>query len=298
MFFSVKKPGNLIKRGLQLFLLLGMVSLLPALTVSAAKPAATIGSKKYKTLEAAIDAVKKGQTIVVQKNLTNQLPISLDRKTAFVLDMNHHKYSTYSGVTAFVLNAGKMTVKNAKKMTSSTLFHVNEGAALAVKNGSYVGGIINYGTASIQGGSFSNTDGKTNVLDNRKGKMTVFGGTFTQKNTKYYLISNTGTITIKGGRFTGGLGNHTEKTAKMIISGGTFRGNDKENTIINGAGTTLRISGGTFTAVGNFYVLNNEGKSYLSGGTFLNESDALWTKNKEDLKVGRKVKYSGKIIVG
>lgn len=59
-----------MKKRISTFLTMFLLVFLLGLNVCAASPVAQIGSKKYSSLEKAISAVKKGQTITLKKNTT------------------------------------------------------------------------------------------------------------------------------------------------------------------------------------------------------------------------------------
>ena len=109
---------NKKKRGLFLFVCILLLTMLLSMTAFAAKgdkSAASIGSKRYPSLEAAVKAVKKGQTIKVTKDITVSDTLTVNKpKVNFTIDFGKHRYKYTGSDYAIRLNKGTVTIKNAK----------------------------------------------------------------------------------------------------------------------------------------------------------------------------------------
>ena len=207
-----KKWALALSAGLVLALSAGLVLALSAGTTSlAAKTAAKIGGKSYPTLQAAVDAAKKGQVVKVTGKISTKTTLSInkDAKDIFVIDFGSYAYKYKGSGYAIELKKGTVTLKNAR-LTSPKLIKTEKGTDLTIPNGAYKGIMItNMGTTAINGGIFKGTGStagekvrETGLLDNY-GTMFVRGGTF--KAGKNTAIENRGTITITDGTFTSSL---------------------------------------------------------------------------------------------
>ena len=149
-------------------------------------------------------------------------------------------------------------------------------------NGGTNSAIINNGTTTINSGSYTgNGDNKHTIINNENGTFAIYGGDFTHTNTRGYVITNQGTMTIsdanvhndmtKSSLVQNGFYDGTGKSAEpsMMIYGGTFTGG--MNVIKNDERGILGITGGTFTSIdaaGSQSPLQNWNQATISGGTF------------------------------
>ena len=272
-------------------------------TVSlAAKNVAKIGNKGYATLQAAVDAVQKGQVIKVTGNITTKdtLNISKSAQNSFTIDFGSGSYKYKGSGYAIELKQGRVTLKNAN-LTAGKLIKTEKGTNLVIPNGTYKGIMLtNWGTTLIKSGTFKGTGStegdqvrEVGLLDNY-GTMTIKGGTFSAgKNT---AIENRGTITISDGTFTSSLkaasgtpmvgllldnrgkqgGALADEGATATITGGTFTGNV---TAVHNCGI-LTVKAGRFTSNKSCTIINAEGTITVSGGSFKSKAKgihAFWT---------------------
>lgn len=107
-------------------------------------------------------------------------------------------------------------------------------------------GIYNAGTATISGGTFVQSSDYSVIINNSTGSITINGGDFkvTADNKHNALITNDGTLNIKGGNFS------TDKLLPQVfnkgtatVSGGTFSNTDSVEKYLD--------DGYTFDAEGN-----------------------------------------------
>ena len=73
-------------------------------TLQEITPAAVIGTQKFATLQAAVDAVKNGETIILQKECAEAVTFTQTKEVSFVLDGNN---KTYTGSINITARAGK-----------------------------------------------------------------------------------------------------------------------------------------------------------------------------------------------
>lgn len=252
---------------------------------------ATIGSKKYTSLESAVKAVKSGQTIVLKKNVSYSSAVSISRSgVSFKLNLNEHTI-TFKGSAALVVKKGTVTISNGTiKTTNQTGYalKVRSGAVVKISSGTYKGQILNEGTMTVTGGTFTSVN-KSRDLDTvlntglitNKGTMTIKGGTF--NGGKNQTILNKGTMKIYDGTFkdsidfyeydkiespeymNGSLISNQTKKAQITIYGGTFKSN--VGCLSNGENAVMYIKDGKFTSQ-YACVFNNWGKLVIADGTF------------------------------
>lgn len=290
---------NKLGKVLKAMLLTLTFVLMCSINVSAASGQASIGKKNYSTVQKALSAVKNGQTIKLNKDVTVKTTLVSKKKVTYTLDLNKHKIiSKVPDVSkgSFDIRAGKVTFANGT-LTGPVL--VQEGAALTIKSGNYEqianGGkttIINGNVVSKKYPTLCNYDGtllikKANVKSASncvyavEGTVTINGGTFRNYNdsTSYPIIySKKATVNLKGGKYV-----HTycrefipaiiyNEKGKVTISGGYYGGTCAA--INNQA--TMTIKGGTFFSE-NSNILGCGAKSttVITGGKFM--GGAAWS---------------------
>lgn len=133
-------------------------------------PEAKIGTTEYTTLAEAIKATKANDTIVLQKDVTLNSQIVIDK--VITLDMNGKTiantediYNSQKAKYGFfaVIAGGNLTIRGngnmlAKANDCYTVSLWAEDAVLNIENGKFVGNLVNVyvfqGTANIKGGEF------------------------------------------------------------------------------------------------------------------------------------------------
>lgn len=239
-------------------------------TYTAVKGNAQVGSKCYASVQAAIDAAEKGDTVRLLANATEDVTVAEGKN--LTLDLNGFKLTNVKGHT--ITNNGTLTVTDSSEAKSGTVDNLTHGK----------GALVNAGTATLEGGTFerSNEAGRLDPYSN--------GGN------SWYTVQNKGTMTIKdgttvrnGGGYSSNLCNADDTNARLVINGGTFAGGI--NAVKNGSNTKLEITGGTFSNASQ-YVVMNWSDATISGGTFVAEGTApsvLFTSSygsdKDSLKV-------------
>lgn len=216
------KSANTGKRFLSSFLLTLIFTVILSMNVSAASTEAKIGNKSYSSLQAAFNAVKNGQTVKLQKNLTIETgkKITAKKNVSFTLDLNgktiktgEYDWSKDGGY--IVLEKGSMTVKNGTVTGGWAMswvgngIYVKKGATLIVQSKAVCGGIENCGTVKLQKGTID-------IICNEDSNISVTGGSITGE-----LVSYGGKVTIEDVKMTGRL---CVQEATLLIKGGTFTG--------------------------------------------------------------------------
>lgn len=199
--------------------------------VSAAENAASIGNEKYETLKDATDVVKKGETILLENDVTisttTRLILTGD-KYDFTLDLNGHKISQE---------------KSGEIKDTPAPIRLDQGANLTVKDSKNTGEIFGYQTPVLvlQNSSFTLESGTL------KGEWYGLSGNGLYHGTK---------INIKGGSIfnndpdkTGAAIYHPQ-TGELTISGGTIKG-DLGVQLCAGNATVLEMTGGRIEGTGN-----------------------------------------------
>ena len=269
-----KNMKNKLEKVLRVMLLTLTIALMYSMNVSAAGQA-SIGSKNYATVQKALTAVRNGQTITLNQNVTLKTTLVSKKNVTYTFDMNKHKItSKVPDVSkgSFDIRAGKVTLMNGT-LTGPVL--VQKGATLTVKSGNYEqianGGktIFNNGKVTTNKYSaFCNYAGtllikkaevkaKYNCVYAKAGTVTINDGTFRNYDDScdYPVIySEKATVNLKGGRYSHSYWKAIpavvyNKNGKVTISGGDY--------------------GGTCASIKNCAAMT------IKGGTFMSENDPI-----------------------
>ena len=187
------------------------------------------GGAPYASLNAAVADADSGDVIALVNDVTEDVVIPAG-----------------SDIT---LDLGTFTITNV----SGDTITVQAGAALRIVGDGTVDNLThqraavhNYGTVTIEGGSFT-----------RSAEVPVMNAGESSSNT-WYLVVNEGTMTINGGDFRTGTG-ETYGNISSLIRNGTDTGGD----------ATLTISDGTFTTAANVVKNEPDGTiTAITGGVF------------------------------
>lgn len=250
---------------------------------------ASIGDKKYGSIEKAIAAAGKDETITLLADVIENVEIPVDKE--IIIDLGGYTLNgKKSANTPTIMNLGVLTLKNGnirRSAEGSSNYYVMEnkgtltmGEALDVE-GNASSSLIRNNAAeaklTINSGTYTQT-GAFVVLKNDLGEIVVNGGTFTTALDKN-VINNWDQMTINGGTFNGNIlnGAYDTDNNKLAINDGTFNTKQIRTYIGNGRTTCpIEIKGGTFTDDQMKYVGTNNNESdadvqvAVSGGTFKN----------------------------
>ena len=216
---------------------------------------ASVGSKQYGSLQAAIDAASRNATVTMLADTKENVTIS----KALTLDLNGFTLNggTEKGKPALTITARIVTIKDSSEAQTGTIMREdtaeNSGVSShyvidiqgngwvifksgTVKNGSGAGGtkgaslvrvgddsVKNYPGLVINGGTF--TQDNFIVIKVDRGHLTLNGGTLNSANT--YAVENWFNATIKGGTVNGAVSSWTYSAGSnstLTISGGTVNG--------------------------------------------------------------------------
>lgn len=220
---------------------------------------AKIGDVEYRTLQKAFDAVDNG-TIQLVDNVTLVETATLAEGKTATLDLNGKTLAHTDEANKYALsNLGTLTITGNGTVNSRGIYngYGNGGekvatAKLTIENGTFNakgenGGaaVFNYGTANINGGSFTSIGGYS--LNNQAGSVMTIAEGVTANNGVYTSDAN---LTINGGEISGNRsGCHVIYcwNANITINGGTFYNNNSGNSTVMAAGTTtITYNGGTY----------------------------------------------------
>lgn len=252
---------------------------------------AEVGSTKYKTLQAAIDAAKSGATVTLLADTRENVTVS---KNAIVLDLNGHTLNggTENAKPALTVDNKKVTLKDSSEAQTGTIkredtadtktshyvidiqgkngFMIVESGK--VENNSGIPGVkgsslIRLGNDSVSGWPTLTIKGGTFTQDNfiaikvDRGTLHLLGGTVNSANS--FAIENWNNAYIKGGTVNGTVSTWVYSTgaafSKLEISGGTVNGNVASVNYDNAADKQARVyvTGGTVTGTLGTYTYNN-----------------------------------------
>ena len=218
-------------------------------------------------------------TVVLGENITQSITVAAGRE--LTLDLNGHTL-TNTADSHTITNYGKLTIVDGSPEENGTVDNISHAH----------GALVNYGEATVSGGTFTRSKEAGISSDDNGGNS-------------WYTLKNYGLLTIKegttvttrmdnGGKRVGAhssliangyqnnsdhTNNHDQVTAgvgdnaTLIIEGGSFSGGI--NTIKNDEGGIAEIAGGTFTNVTQAAVQNWNDLT-ISGGTFNTKDDSAY----------------------
>lgn len=224
---------------------------------------ASVGSKQYGSLQAAIDAATAGQTVTLLADVNENVEIAKEKN--LTLDLNGKTLSGGTGTAkAALYNLGTITIQDTSAAKTGTIKRDDTGTV--GETSYYV--IRNQGTMTIESGTVINNSGyrKTNPTGSMIGSSLICNGD----------CDEGGTLTIKGGTF----------TQNNFIA------------IKNGALGVLHVTGGTITS--NHSAIQNWFKADITGGEIKGQlwTDA-WTAGESvgETKIGGDAKFTGEIVM-
>lgn len=227
-------------------------------TYGIATAIAQVGSTRYTSLQAAINAVKKaGKTIQLLNDTTENITINASKQIS--LDLNGHTLNGGTGTAkATILNEGTVTITDTSAGKTGTIKRDDQG--IEGETSYYV--IKNIGTMVIDQANVVNNSGykKANSSgsmvgsslicngdDDPQASLTINGGTFNQPNFLVVKNGTNGTLTVNGGTLTS---NHSavQNWNKAQILGGSLTGQIWTDAWVEGAiGETIIGGDAQFT---------------------------------------------------
>ena len=251
---------------------------------------AEVNGKQYETLQAAIDAASRKQTVKLIADTTENVTMATSDLT---LDLNGHTLNGSTGERKPALTVtARVTVMDSSEAQTGTIKRddtaensgVSSHYVIDVQGAGWLtfesGNVINhsgteegkgaslvrvgddsvekYPGLNIKGGSFKQDNFIAIKVD--RGDLFLNGGTIASKNS--YAIENWHRATIKGGTVNGTVSTWVYKDGNSVndleISGGTINGNVASVTYDKAEGKTAKvtISGGTVTGTLGTYTYN------------------------------------------
>lgn len=213
-------------------------------TYGIATAIAQIGTDRYTSLKAAISAAKKGKTIQLLNDTTENITINASKQ--ITLDLNGHTLNGGTGTAnAAILNKGNVTITDTSANKTGTIKRDDQG--IEGETSYYV--IKNIGTMVIDQANVANNSGykKANSSgsmvgsslicngdDDPQASLTINGGTFNQPNFLVVKNGTNGTLTVNGGTLTS---NHSavQNWNKAQILGGSLTGQIWTDAWVEGA---------------------------------------------------------------
>lgn len=213
---------------------------------------AEVGSNKYETLQAAIDAAAKNATVILLADTRENVTINTYGLT---LDLNGHTLNggTVAGKPALTVTA-RVTVKDSSAAQTGTIMREDTAENSGVSSHYVID--IQDGWLFFESGSVTNNSGVVGVKgaslvrvgDYSVAKypgLTISGGTFTQDNFIVIKVDR-GTFYLKeDGTLNSKNSYAVENWKSATIKGGTVNGTVAAWTYSGGHNSDLTISGGT-----------------------------------------------------
>ena len=239
-------------------------------TYGIATAIAQVGSTRYTSLKAAIIAAKKGKTIQLLNDTTENITINASKQ--ITLDLNGHTLNGGTGnAKAAILNMGTLTITDTSADKTGTIKRDDQGAegetsyyvidnngtmvidqAIVINNsgpkGSSLirnGGVDTVSSLTINGGTFEQQNFIA-VKNDGNGELTINGGTLTSKQS---VVQNWNKAQILGGNLTGGY-LWTDSYTEAGTVGETIIGGNAQFTgtiymdVTSPNPSTLKIEGG------------------------------------------------------
>ena len=221
-------------------------------TTAETQPAdvASIGNATYSSLQAAVDAVQNGETVMLLADADECVDIN---SGTFTLDLNGHSLGN-GAVADYVIDVNgdaRVTLKNGGEGGQIGWVGVLNEDGSASASGFSTVCVWNSASLTIEDG-VTVTNALTDAVYNGRGTLTINGGSYTSDDFVAVYVGG-GTTTINGGTFTSNTSDSAMEvderygtSANVTINGGTFVSDDRGSLTIGG-GSTVTINGGTFT---------------------------------------------------
>ena len=244
---------------------------------------AKIGDTEYKTLQAAIDAAGRRQTVTLVSDTKENVTIA----NQLTLDLNGYTLNggTVKGKPALTVTA-RVTVKDSGTARTGTIMREDTAENSGVSS-HYVIDVQGAGWLTFEGGNVKNDSGNSKgkgaslvrIGDDSVAKypgLNIKGGTFTQNNFIAIKVDR-GDLFLNGGTINSANSYAIENWFRATVKGGTVNGDAASWTYSGGANSTLEITGGTIngnvTSVNYGNAENKKATVKITGGTVNGELD-------------------------
>ena len=237
---------------------------------------------KYETLQAAIDAAKRNDTVKLLADTKEN--VTIDK--ALTLDLNGHTLNggTVKGTPTLKIDTARVTVMDSSEAKTGTIMREDTAENSGVSSHYVIdiqgrNALLTFNSGNVRNNS-GNADGSKGASLVRVGNdsdkkahpvLTIAGGTFTQDN--FIVIKvDFGTLHLKGGTVNSKTSYAVENWLNANIKGdAVVNGAVSSWTYSTGSNSTLEISGGTVN--GNVESVSYDGaegklaKVKITGGT-------------------------------
>lgn len=248
---------------------------------------AIIGDTYYETLQAAIDAAGKSQTVKLVSNTRENVTIAKQ----LTLDLNGYTLNggTVKGKPALTVTARGVTVKDSNPAQTGTIMREDTAENSGVSS-HYVIDVQGAGLLTFKGGNVKNDSGNlkgkgaslVRIGDDsvaKYPKLNIMGGTFTQNNFVVIKVDRGYLSSLNGGTINSANSYAIENWFRATVKGGTVNGDVASWTYSDGANSTLEITGGTIngnvTSVNYGNAENKKATVSITGGTVNGKLDTL-----------------------
>lgn len=206
---------------------------------------------KYETLQAAIDAATRNQTVKMLADTKENVTIA----EALTLDLNGFTLNGSTGERKPALTVtARVTVKDSSTAQTGTIMRDDTAENSGVSS-HYVIDVQGDGWLTFEGGNVKNGSGAggtkgaslVRVGDDSVAKypgLNIKGGTFTQDNFIVIKVDR-GDLFLNGGTLTSAASYAIENWHRATVKGGTVNGDVSSWTYSGGLNSSLEISGGT-----------------------------------------------------
>lgn len=242
---------------------------------------ASVGSKQYGSLQAAIDAASRNATVTMLADTKENVTIS----KALTLDLNGFTLNggTEKGKPALKVDNASVTVKDSSEAQTGTIMREDTAENSGVSShyvidiqGKQGITLLTFESGIVKNDS-GNREGKgaslVRVGDDSVAKypgLTIKGGTFTQDNFIAIKVDR-GTLYLNDGEVNSANSYAIENGHNATIRGGTVNGTVAAWTYSGGPNSNLEISGGTVNgdvkSVNYGSTANKVAKVSITGGT-------------------------------
>ena len=227
--------------------------------------AASIGEAKYDTLQAAVDAAKKGDTITLTADVMEN--ITIPENAELTIDLNGNKITNDGDHT--ITNNGTLIIDDYSDKGTGTIDNVTHGKAAIWNNGTmtvYSGTI----TRSEEAGTVNGANGNSYYVILNHGTMTI--GEDNGDNGNIKVEADGGFSSLFENGWYDGNKNTSKENSVLTIYGGTYTGGI--NTVKNDDYGELTIEDGLFTNVAQAAFMNWN-IATVNGGTFKSDKYAV-----------------------
>lgn len=245
---------------------------------------AEVNGKQYETLQEAINAASRKQTVKLIADTTENVTMATSDLT---LDLNGHTLNGSTGERKPALTVtARVTVKDSSADMSGTIMREDTADNSGVSS-HYVIDVQGDGWLTFESGNVTNDSGVVGVKgaslvrvgDDSVEKypgLNIKGGNFKQDNFIAIKVDR-GDLFLNGGTITSKNSYAIENWHRATIKGGTVKGSVASWTYSGGSNSTTTIIGGTINGnVNSVNYGNAEGKTAkvtISGGTVNGELD-------------------------